>query len=105
MAKVSDDRPVYAAFMKSKLPKLVQFVDGNGFESVMGVIIMYNCLTIGIEVHECPPKTSYRFTGSTADSVQCPRLFLDLSENVCTFIFVAEWFLRGLCCGFRYHIG
>lgn len=84
--------------MKANFPKVVDFVEGNGFESMMGVIIMYNCLTIGIEVHLCPPADSVR------TKKECPEDFLVASEHICTAIFVAEFFVRGLCCGAKYHI-
>eukprot|EP00746_Dinoflagellata_sp_MGD_P136415 gnl/MRDRNA2_/MRDRNA2_70340_c0_seq2.p1 gnl/MRDRNA2_/MRDRNA2_70340_c0~~gnl/MRDRNA2_/MRDRNA2_70340_c0_seq2.p1 ORF type:complete len:673 (-),score=112.77 gnl/MRDRNA2_/MRDRNA2_70340_c0_seq2:177-2195(-) len=95
---VPDDAPEYQVYMWAKYPKLVQFVNSNKFESVMGVIIMYNCLTIGVGVHLCPPKDSVR------NDEDCPTEFLDASEHICTLIFVIEWTIRGLCSGFPYHI-
>lgn len=92
-----DDAPAYQVYMRLRYPRLCEFVVGNGFESVMGVFIMYNCLTIGVDVHLCPPPDSSR------DVENCPKSFLMASENVCTFIFVAEFMLRGFVCSFNYH--
>lgn len=89
--------PWYAQSMKRCAPRLGEFITSTKFDSVMGVIIVYNCITIGIQVHMCPPPDSPR------SGDDCPEGFLWFSEHTCTAAFLLEWLILGLVRGFRSH--
>lgn len=95
--KVPPGLPSYAIWTHLNLPKFTRFVKSMTFETTMAVAIAYNCITIGVSVHMCPPETSLRSREG------CPQVFLDLSEHLCTFAFLLEWLMRGVVQGFSKH--
>merc|ERR1719265_2192200 len=42
-------------------PLLVSMVENTYFECVVGILIAYNCITIGLEVQYCPALNSLRW--------------------------------------------
>mmetsp|Transcript_60501 Transcript_60501/g.139555 ORF Transcript_60501/g.139555 Transcript_60501/m.139555 type:complete len:561 (+) Transcript_60501:265-1947(+) len=77
----------------------------------MGLIILGNCVTIGIEVDLCPNNGSVRWkeqgqlpkrtnAAGAIVSEQCPSEFLQVSEHVFTALFVMEFFIRWRATGF-----
>eukprot|EP00746_Dinoflagellata_sp_MGD_P146253 gnl/MRDRNA2_/MRDRNA2_78757_c0_seq1.p1 gnl/MRDRNA2_/MRDRNA2_78757_c0~~gnl/MRDRNA2_/MRDRNA2_78757_c0_seq1.p1 ORF type:complete len:682 (-),score=124.99 gnl/MRDRNA2_/MRDRNA2_78757_c0_seq1:163-2208(-) len=88
-----------------RFPRLAAFIKGNVFESIMGIVIVYNCCSIGIEVHLCPPSDSPRHIPSQGDPMthhECPGVFFAVTEHLCTFVFVFEFTTHFLIYGWRY---
>jgi len=85
--------------------KLGQFVHSMAFETAMGMIILANCVCIGVQVDKCPPADSIRFMGNDPEnSAECPHNALTLLEHVFTVIFVAEFFARTRVFTWRYYL-
>lgn len=101
-----------------------ELVQDVRFESLMGVFILVNCVSIGAEVHLCPHLSSRRFqirpgceeevlTSAAAEggvqdspcdySEVCPNEFLVVLENLFTAIFVIEFFLRAKAFGISFY--
>jgi len=91
------------SYVNRQYPALGQFIASTQFASGIGILILVNCATIGLETHSCPPNDSPRFKGSGLVSDDCPDVFLKISENIFTFIFVVEFFLRGYVLGWGYY--
>lgn len=85
-------------FIAQKYPWMVDMVLSPKFDSVIGVFILCNCFTIGLEVHQCPPPNSPRFV-----VMNCPRTAVDVCEHIFTLIFVLEFFARIAVLGPRYY--
>lgn len=94
-----DHKHAYMRFMREKLPWLVRIVGSPSFETLIGIIIMFNCITIGVQVQMCPPEDSPRYREG-----ECPKMFLDVSEHLATAIFLLEWIFHGLIWGFEAHV-
>eukprot|EP00746_Dinoflagellata_sp_MGD_P136414 gnl/MRDRNA2_/MRDRNA2_70340_c0_seq1.p1 gnl/MRDRNA2_/MRDRNA2_70340_c0~~gnl/MRDRNA2_/MRDRNA2_70340_c0_seq1.p1 ORF type:complete len:740 (-),score=139.80 gnl/MRDRNA2_/MRDRNA2_70340_c0_seq1:301-2520(-) len=91
--------PWYQSYIQRRIPWMVTIIESSIFEVAIGNIIIFHCISIGMKVHFCPPLDSPRFIPAG-----CPERFLSISENMCTAIFVLEFFIRGLVMGFKYHL-
>eukprot|EP00746_Dinoflagellata_sp_MGD_P161500 gnl/MRDRNA2_/MRDRNA2_88678_c0_seq1.p1 gnl/MRDRNA2_/MRDRNA2_88678_c0~~gnl/MRDRNA2_/MRDRNA2_88678_c0_seq1.p1 ORF type:complete len:639 (+),score=129.78 gnl/MRDRNA2_/MRDRNA2_88678_c0_seq1:75-1991(+) len=108
-------------------PLLVRMVEHQYFEGVVGVLIAFNCITIGMEVQYCPAVSSLRWIapddsrlsgasfGDRLTKVQsgewdkyepsrdCPANTLQVIEYALTALFVIEFFLRVMVFGKHYY--
>lgn len=99
-------------------PWLVRMVEHTYFECVVGLLIAFNSVTIGMEVEYCPAVDSLRWIPSADSSLadvslsdrltkvqagelnkyessrDCPAGFLQICEYALTGLFVVEFFLR-----------
>jgi len=67
------------------------------------MFILANCILIGVEVQQCPPKVSPRFKGDGEHSADCPIEFLSASEHFFTAFFLVEFILRVIIFGIGYY--
>eukprot|EP00746_Dinoflagellata_sp_MGD_P006957 gnl/MRDRNA2_/MRDRNA2_113734_c0_seq1.p1 gnl/MRDRNA2_/MRDRNA2_113734_c0~~gnl/MRDRNA2_/MRDRNA2_113734_c0_seq1.p1 ORF type:complete len:652 (-),score=97.96 gnl/MRDRNA2_/MRDRNA2_113734_c0_seq1:154-2109(-) len=88
---------ISADISAGRFPELVPIVHSVGFETFMALIICVNCMTIGLQVHLCPPPDSVRYARY---GESCPSVYVSSSEHVCVVIFLIEFFLRGFSSGF-----
>jgi voltage-gated sodium channel len=112
---------------RSWAPLIVRIVEHRYFECVVGLLIAFNCITIGMEVQYCPAVSSLRWIapddshlsgasfGDRLTKVQsgewnkyepsrdCPATFLQVNEYVLTVLFLVEFFLRVLVFGKYYY--
>jgi len=110
-------------------PLLVRMVEHTYFECVVGLLIAFNCVTIGMEVQYCPAVDSLRWMppddsplagvslsdrltrvqngeyGKYEPSRDCPANFLQITEYLLTGLFVIEFFLRVLVYSKYYYLG
>lgn len=108
-------------------PLLVRIVEHSYFECIVGFLIAFNCITIGMEVQYCPNLNSLRWVppqdsplkdSTFSDrltkvqsgewdkyepSEYCPAEFLRTTEYVLTALFAVEFFCRVLVYGKYYY--
>mmetsp|Transcript_17844 Transcript_17844/g.41201 ORF Transcript_17844/g.41201 Transcript_17844/m.41201 type:complete len:572 (+) Transcript_17844:57-1772(+) len=84
--------------------KLIAFVNNPFFDSAVGIVILLNCLAIGVEIDKCPNNDSIRFRGKGAESEGCPRSLLDVAEHLFTFVFLMEFLVHLRARGWRYFV-
>eukprot|EP00931_Biecheleriopsis_adriatica_P056921 TRINITY_DN33762_c0_g1_i1.p1 TRINITY_DN33762_c0_g1~~TRINITY_DN33762_c0_g1_i1.p1 ORF type:complete len:621 (-),score=129.20 TRINITY_DN33762_c0_g1_i1:177-2039(-) len=73
-----------------RFPRVDDFVRSNKFESIVGMAILLNCVTIGVEVDAMVKGQSAEF-----------RLLSDFAEHVFTAFFLTEFLLRFFFLGWR----